>query len=60
MKLCHSERSEEPSSGERDPSQGLGITATGRYFTLTKRSGKLLSAGWTSSMFLRAAHTRAC
>src|SRR5258707_281717 len=30
------------------------------YFTVTKRSGKLLSAGWTRSMFLRAAHTTAC
>ena len=31
-----------------------------RYFTVTKRSGKVLSAGWNRSMFLRAAQTTAC
>jgi hypothetical protein len=30
------------------------------YFTVTKRSGKLLSAGWTSEMFLRVAQISAC
>ncbi len=43
-----------------DPSQTLGIAAEGRYFTVTKRNGKVLSAGWTSSMFLRVAQTTAC
>ena len=35
-------------------------SAAGRYFIVTKRSGKALSAGCTRSMFLRAAHTTAC